>query len=160
MVNARSRCIWWRTVLHRNTVSTSIPFKEAVSPNMSGEMTQRVRRAHTRFERHGAHSQMTGAVRFPEQLCLMTDGGRWSGHSKAMTVTFNLQKQHANTHRNTPTTTAHYDIFFPLHTLHVWLLSCLLGVGTTPEGTRAEPVTKQICLSLGILFLFPLWIST
>lgn len=113
MVNARSRCIWWRTVLHWNTVSTTIPFKEGISPNVSGEMTQRVRGAHTRFARHGAHSQMTGAVRFPEQLCLMTDGGRWSGHSKAMTVTFNLLKQHANKHRNTPTTTAHYNIFSP-----------------------------------------------
>lgn len=59
-----------------DTVSTTIPFKEGISPNVSGEMTQRVRGAHTRFARHGAHSQMTGAVRFPEQLCLMTDGGR------------------------------------------------------------------------------------
>lgn len=47
--------------------------------------------------RRDTHSLMTGAVRFTEQLWLLTDCGRWAGLSKATTVTFNLPNPHTHT---------------------------------------------------------------
>lgn len=53
----------------------------------------RTRKASARCD---THSLVTGAVRFTEQLWLLTDCGRWAGLSKATTVTFNLPNPHTH----------------------------------------------------------------
>lgn len=108
------------------------------------------------------HSLMTGAVRFTEQLWLLTDCGRWAGLSKAATVTFNLPNPHANTHTHTQKYSHqwHCNIFFLLHTLHVWLLSCLLGAGMSPWGNRSGASDQTDLLLPGDSFSSPEWIHT
>lgn len=115
-------------------------------------MTEGAWRARAKYApRRDTHSLMTGAVRFAEQLWLLTDCGRWAGLSKATTVTFNLPNPHAHKYSHHHW---HYNIFSAPHpACLIAILHVCWGPGLPQGGTRVEPVTKPIYLSLETLFL-------
>lgn len=110
-----------------------------------GRWNDRKNETHTRAKHAHAVTRtlslMTGAVRFTEQLWLLTGCGRWAGLSKATTVTFNLPNTHTHTHKKSHHHW-HYNIFSAPHPA---CLITILSVGDWgyPRGnhSRASELT-------------------